>query len=53
MNLRKVTSSLWVLGLLLSEEASKGNNVSVNLLDLLSAGSGRHRVCVFVRDFWR
>lgn len=48
MNLRKVTSSLWMLGLLLGEEASKGNNVSVNLLGFLSAGSGRHRACLYV-----
>lgn len=50
MNLRKVTSGLWVLGLLLSEEASKGNNVSVNLLGFLSAVSGRHDVCLYVID---
>jgi hypothetical protein len=44
MSVREVTSSLGVLGLLLSEEAGKGNNVSVNLFGFLSAGGGRHCV---------
>lgn len=33
--IRKVTSSLRVLGLLLSEEASEGHNVGVDLLGLV------------------
>jgi hypothetical protein len=42
MSVREVTSSFGVLGLLLSEEAGKGNNVGVNLFRFLSAVGGRH-----------
>lgn len=45
-DVREVTSGLWMLGLLLSEEAGEGNNVSVDLFGFLSAVCSSHCECV-------